>query len=292
MRLLRPDGQDEDPRGRLPARPRPPAPARPRWRAALPIAAMILGAPVVAFGAAWTLPRGTGQVILQTAYTQGWQYLRTGGTSQRLPEYRKVETTALVEYGLTDALTLVATPSFVAARTGGAQRDDYAGPGYTDLGARVRLWSDDASVVSFQALGRLAGPQDDRRPAQTGNTDEALDLRLLAGRGFALNGRNAWLNAEAAYRLRDNDAPNEWRVDVTLGWRVTEETALLAQSFNVISDGEGRGVYPSYWYSKAQLSLLWQFAPKWSVQAGAFMTVAGENALREHGALLALWHQF
>lgn len=298
MRLLRPSAAELDPRGRrreAAPPPCPPAPAKApsRWGTGLPLTLAIIAAPAaVAFGAAWTLPRGTGEAIVTTTYTQGSQYLRSGGAEQRLPEYRKIETSALVQYGLTDGITLIAMPSVFGARTGGATADDYTGLGYTDLGARARLWHDDSGVVSFQALGRIPGATDDRKPAQLGNTDAQVDLRLLAGRGFTLGEMNAWVNVEAAYRPRFEDPPNEWRFDLSVGIRPAADWAVLAQSFNVISDGEGRGAYPSYWYSKAQLSVLWEFAPSWTLQAGAFTTLAGQNALRENGALLALWRQF
>ncbi len=295
MRMLTADARESDPRRRSPG-PTPVA-HRPAPRRHLPIRLPLLTAALVApaavaFGAAWTLPRGTGQAILTTSYTQGSQYLRADGGEQRLPEYRKAETSLLVQYGLTDALTLIAAPSVFAARTGGANPDSYAGLGYTDLGARARIWNDEAGVISLQALARIPGATNDRRPAQLGNTDTALDLRLLAGRAIAIGGTEGFVNLEAAYRARFNDAPNEWRFDLSLGLRPAPGWAVLAQSFNVISDGEGRGVYPSSWYSKAQLSVLYDVAPGWTLQAGAFTTIAGENALRENGALLALWREF
>jgi hypothetical protein len=295
MRMLRPEGRDQDPRGRAPRAEAAPsrAEAPRRRRIGLPLLTAALLVPgAVAFGAAWTLPRGTGQAIVTTTYTQGTQYMRPDGVRQRLPEYSKVETTALVQYGLTDDITLVAMPSFMRARTGGAQADDYLGLGYTDIGARARIWHDEQGVISLQALGRIAGADNDRRPAQFGNTDNQLELRLLAGRGFTVQEMNGWVNFEAAYRARLNDAPNEWRFDLSVGLRPRPELAFLAQSFNVISDGDGRGAYPSYWYSKAQLSVLYDVAPNWTLQAGAFTTLGGQNALREHGGLISLWRSF
>jgi hypothetical protein len=304
MRLLRPDPDEVNRRAR-PAAPPPalaepppglaaPSPRRPvPWRLSLPLAAIAVTAPVaVAFGAAWTLPRGTGQAILTTTYSQGSQYLRQDGVSQRVPEYRKAESTALLEYGVTDGITLVAIPSVFAARTGGSTRDTYSGLGYTDLGARARIWSDEAGAISVQALARIPGAQDDRRAAQFGNTDGQVDLRVLAGRGFSLGDTTGYVNFEAAYRTRLDDPPHEWRFDLSLGVRPHPDLTVLAQSFNVISDGEGRGAYPSAWYSKAQLSLLWNLAGPWTLQAGAFTTIAAENALRESGGLLALWRSF
>ncbi len=300
MRLLRPDPAEMNRRARHGGTAPEPAPAtaspavpRARWKLSLPLAAVAVATPMaVAFGAAWTLPRGTGQAIVTTTYGQGSQYLRENGGAQRVPEYRKLETTALIEYGVTDAVTLIANPSLFGARVGGSPSDRYTGLGYTDLGLRTRLWHDDQGAISLQALARIPGAREDSRRAQFGNTDNQVDIRVLAGRGFALSDMTGYVNFEAAYRTRLDDPPNEWRFDLSLGIRPRPDVTLLAQSFNVISDGEGHGAYPSYWYSKAQLSVLWNVSGPWTLQAGAYTTVAAQNALRESGGVLSVWRSF
>jgi hypothetical protein len=37
---------------------------------------------------------------------------------------------------------------------------------------------------------------------------------------------------------------------------------------------------------------VWRIAPKFSLQAGAFVSPAGQNALVERGLLVALWSNF
>jgi protein XagA len=67
---------------------------------------------------------------------------------------------------------------------------------------------------------------------------------------------------------------------------------LLAQSFNVVSEGSGISLYGgAYEYFKLQLSAAYELTPAWWVQGGGFTTYAGRNALYENGAIVAVWHQ-
>ncbi len=257
---------------------------------ALGLLALLPAAPQ-ALAAAWTQAEGSGIFIGTAAFTAGSQYLRAGNPTSQ-PEYRKLETTFYLEYGVTDWLTAIAAPSLRWTRSAGAGADSFSGLGYTDLGARVRLWSDSASVLSIQAVGRIPGASDDRRSARAGNTDAQFDLRLLYGHGFQLGETPAFVNAEAAYRFRADDPPDEWRLDLTFGIRPAERWLLLAQSFTTISNGAGRGVYPASWNSKAQLSAVYEFAPGWSLQGGVIFTTAGDDALRELGGLIGVWRRF
>ena len=47
-----------------------------------------------------------------------------------------------------------------------------------------------------------------------------------------------------------------------------------------------------YAFHKAQGSVVYRLNERWSVQAGAFATVAGHNALKERGVVTALWYDF
>ena len=48
----------------------------------------------------------------------------------------------------------------------------------------------------------------------------------------------------------------------------------------------------SYNYHKLQLSVVYDLTPQWAIQAGAFTTFAGRNALQENGILLGTWYKF
>ena len=95
----------------------------------------------------------------------------------------------------------------------------------------------------------------------------------------------AFFDVEVAERLRTAGYPSEFRVDGTLGVKIFPRWTLLAQSFNVISEGSGNPAYGgSYDYFKLQLSALYTLTPNWSLQGGGFTTYAGRNAIQENGA--------
>lgn len=261
-----------------------------RWRR-LACLLLLLAMPATARGAAWTQQEGHGLFIGATTFTAARQAFQ-GGQTVGIPAFAKVESALYVEYGLTDGLTLLAQPSLRYTHVGGDFADDFQGFGYADLGARQRLWQGGGSVLSMQGVVRVPGATDGRRVAQIGNTDAEIDLRLLFGHGFTLGTMGAFVNAEAAYRIRFDDPPSEFRLDLTAGLRPIPRWLVLAQSFTVVSNGAGRGPFPAYWYTKAQLAAVYEIGDGWSVQAGAVMTYAGDNALREIGGLVGLWWQF
>jgi protein XagA len=241
---------------------------------------------------AWTQKKGEGQTIAAATLTRSTRQFDDSGDAVAIPRYDKLEANLLVEYGVTDWLTTMLQPQLLGVDIAAPTDADTFGPGYTDLGARARLWSDERSVFSAQVFGRIPGRFDDDNPAEIGKTAAELDLRALYGRSFTLEGWSAFINAELAYRVRFDDPPNEARADFTFGVRPDPKLLLLAQSFNTISDGSAEGVFEDGREHKIQLSAVWSLDEVWSLQLGGIATVAGENALRERGVMAAVWRKF
>jgi hypothetical protein len=241
---------------------------------------------------AWTFPAGSGQIIVTSLASFADRAFSTGLSLQGRPRYRKLELGALIEYGVTDQLTLIALPTLqdidVAAPTN-ARR---GGMGYSDFGARYRFLEGNGWVASGQATVRVAGTNDISNPAAIGYTDTEIDLRALFGVNFALRNFPAFLDIEVAQRARLGAAPDEFRADATLGIHATQRLMLLVQSFNVISEGAGAPPFASYSYHKLQLSAVYALTSKLSVQFGGYVTYAGHNALQENALLLAAWYRF
>ena len=163
--------------------------------------------------------------------------------SASTPRYDKDEAQLLVEYGLTDRLTAIVNPGLqhidIAAPTD-AQR---TGLGYTEFGARYGFYEDQNWVLSGQATLRLPGTTDTSNPAAIGYTDVEADFRALLGHNFMLGDMPAFFDLEAAQRERSGGLPSEFRADATFGVKVLPQWLLLAQSFNVISEGAGNPLY-------------------------------------------------
>lgn len=243
-----------------------------------------------AHASAWTQPEGRGQVIVTGVYSHSDKGFDPSGDTIEINDYDKIEAYALIEYGVTDDLTVMATPSFSHVKV--ANGGKTSGPGYTELGARYRLGKSDDTVFSLQGSFRIPGKKRRDNIAQIGATDSEIDLRALAGASFKLGGKDGFTDFQAAYRIRNGAPPNEFRFDATFGVRPTPDLLLLAQSFNVISDGNGSGIFTKYRYSNLYASAVYDVTPNWSLQAGVLGTVAGRNALRERGLLIGIWGRF
>ena len=166
------------------------------------------------------------------------------------------------------------------------------GFGYTEFGGRYRVMQGDNWVFSAQATVRIPGTFDAANPAAIGYNGFEHDFRLLYGYNFKVGAWPAYLDLQLAQRFRSGDPPNEVRADLTLGVRPLPQWLVLAQLFNVISEGASPPIYPSYDYSKLQLSVIYDLTKQWSLQAGGFTTYHGRNALQENGALVGAWYRF
>lgn len=243
--------------------------------------------PATAHAQAFPQGQGEGRVIASVIYSQSAKGFDDDGDVIDIPDYDKTEIYLLAEYGLTDDLTLLATPSFRAVSIEGA--DDSSGFGFTDLGARYRLVDGGNFVLSLQGLVRIPGQKWQDRLAQIGQTDMEYDLRGQAGLSF---GQGHFAILESGYRLRAGDPPNEFHIDATLGIRAAPRFLLLANSYNTISDGRGEGIFPNQRYHNVYVGAAYEVTPRITLQLGGMGTVAGRNALRERGAFGGVWFQF
>ncbi len=247
--------------------------------------------PAQALAGAWTLPQGSGQVIATGIYSDSDEGFDDRATSVDINDYRKAEVYVLAEYGVTDDLTLMVTPSFSHTSVQG-NGDDTTGPGYTELGARYRFAKTRHGAFSFQTSLRVPGKRRQDNVAQIGATDTEIDLRALAGMNFRVANKEAFVDFQGGYRIRNGAPPNEFRLDATFGIRPAPRLLLLAQSFNTISDGSGRGIFGRHRYSNLYASGVYEVSPKWSLQLGVLATLSGRNALQERGLLSGVWFKF
>ena len=119
-----------------------------------------------------------------------------------------------------------------------------------------------------------------------------FDLRLLGGKNIALAALPGFVDVSFGFRARGGRAPNEGPADLSLGLYLWPKLMLLAQNFNVVSTPSHDPSHPRWAQSKAQLSLVYSLSAEWRAQVGGFTTLAGVNAYREYGAVLALWRRF
>ena len=163
----------------------------------------------------------------------------SGSKLRSIPRYRKEELQALIEYGVTDWFTAMFQPSL--------QHVDIAAP----FAAHAP-----ALAIPTSAAGRGSGPMPPgyfpRRPLSgypVSTTSPIrrrsdipileIDVRGLAGYSFKAGTLPAFVDLEVAQRFRLGGPPDEFRTDMTFGIRPADRWLLLAQSFNVVSEGAG-----------------------------------------------------
>jgi protein XagA len=264
------------------------------WKRSVVLVLAAIAVPSAAWASAWTLPEGTGQWLATLDASTATEFWENNGALASTPRYNKVDADLLVEYGITDRLTVLIDPGLQHIDIAPPVSAERTGLDYTEFGARYAFFQDPAWVLSGQATIRIPGTFDTSNPAAIGYTDVESDLRVLLGHTFNVAGMASFFDLEAAERVRTAGYPSEFRVDATLGTYVAPRWLLLLQSFNVVSEGAGNVDYTggSYDYEKVQLSAVYALTPTWSLQGGGYVTYAGRNALEENGLILGVWHRF
>ena len=240
---------------------------------------------------AFLLPEGYGQFIAGIGFSEGSRRFDSGGRAEPAPAYRKVIASGYLEYGLLSRLTLIAAPTL--SRENGVAANTVTGSDSSAVGARYALFAAPGRVLSIQVLVQPPLAPGDRAAqlAVGGARNLAIDSRLMLGQAFAVFGRPAFVELAPGARVRLDPFPSEARLDLTLGLRPVPPLLLLLQSFLSIAPSAGPLV-PHTSYDKLQASAVYDLSSRWSVQLGAFHTIAGRNAVRETGPFGALWVRF
>jgi hypothetical protein len=243
-----------------------------------------------AYGGAWTLPHGHWQSFSTTTQSNASLSFDSHGRADVPTVFNKLLVQNNFEYGLTNAITLFATPAYASARIQ-TPTVPLTVARNTSFEAGARLMLDVRhGKLSFQGSYKTAGAFDLSVSANQASGRQ-IEIRLLYGTSFKLFGLDGFLDAQVAQRWIAFPRPNETPIDLTLGLWFTKRTMLMAQSFNTISAGDAAAPYSYYRTHKLELSVVQRLTRHWSLQLGAFYSPAGQNALVERGFSLSLWTQ-
>jgi len=259
-------------------------------RRAFATALALLLSVTAAQGGAWTLRRGHWQVFTATTQSSAGMSFDSHGRAVLPTGFNKLLVQNCIEYGLTDYLTLFATPDYVMAHVQqAALAAERVHNSSFEGGARLLLEGRHGKL-SLQGSYKTAGAFDLSVSANHASGRQ-IELRLLYGTSFKLLGRDGFIDFQAGQRWIAAPRPNETPVDLTAGLWITRNWMVMAQSFNIISAGDARPPYTYYRSHKIELSLVQKLSRHWSLQLGAFYSPAGQNALVERGVQVSLWTQ-
>lgn len=211
--------------------------------------------------------------------------------------FRRALFQVFAEYGLEDDITLFAATetAIVDARQGSApafHADDSAIEG----GARWRFdgWAglSDLGVFSVEVSGRAAGAFNFAVSADRSTGGSGAQARLLYGRSFKVWDRDGFVDLEAGGQMLSGARPLEVPLDLTAGIWVDADDMAMLQSFNLFAGAGAVAAYPAFASHKLQLSWVRRFSDRFLLQAGAFFSPAGHNALVEQGLCLSVWNRF
>lgn len=257
---------------------------------------VLFAATAQAGAAAWTQKRHHWQVFSSVEYGRASKGFDAHGAPDAPIKFEKEYTKTWAEWGWNDRLTLILAPEYSIATSswnGGApvQATDMG----AEAGARWRV-SDAFGVLALQSTLKYAGPFDlSHGPIQKFGSNgrgasRSVETRLLYGTSFKILGRDGFVDVESAERFISAPRPNETDLDLTAGLWFGKHVMAMAQSFNVISGGEGEAPYTYFRAHKVVVSVVACLNDRWSVQLGAFTAVAGQNTVVEQGLSLSLWH--
>ena len=239
---------------------------------------------------AWTLKKHHWQTFNSTTLSMASQSYASNGHASTPTKFQKFLVQNTVEYGLTDNVTLFATPAYVVAsvQTGSTPATN-ARTSSVEAGARFLLFAH-IGKLSLQSSYKAAGAFD---LSDSVNHDPArqIELRLLYGTNFKALGDDGFVDVQFAQRWINHQRPNETPIDLTAGLWLRQNTMVMVQSFNTISGGDAIAPFTYYRSHKVGLSLVERISRHWSLQLGGFLSPGGQNALDEKGLSLVLWTQ-
>jgi hypothetical protein len=210
----------------------------------------------------------------------------SGGTV-RLPVEREDRSASLlVEYGLTERLTLQVKGEWQEGRDAFV---DYQGRGPVEIGARWQAYRDEDKVVAVYAGYAQGGAGRNAGYAPPGVGDSDWEVRAMAARSLEAGGlkwapQRSFIEAQVARRWRQG-LPDEVRVDLTAGAHLGDNWMLMAQGFGGVTEGDG-----ARWLS-VELSAVRHFGA-WSLQGGWRQAVAGRETPAAGGPVISFWRRF
>lgn len=236
---------------------------------------------------AWNKKKGQGQVILKWEAMRATEGFDTNGILQPLLAEREETTwSAVVEYGLTDTLTVQAKGDWQDGHDAGF---DYQGRGPVEVGVAWQVWRDDNTAVSLYGGVAEAGDARNAGYALPGQGGRDYEIRASIGRSIQreearFGPENMFAEVQLARRVREA-LPDETRLDLTVGTHVGQNWMLLGQAFGGVADNNG-----PRWLS-LETSVVRHFGD-WSLQAGARRAVWGQDSPAHEGVVVALWRRF
>lgn len=250
----------------------------------------------------WTQPQGKGMMAATGRVYSTSVFYDKDGHKQRVPAYSKFSTQIYGEYGLRDAATLGLSSEgyYVRQATVSGEVRNNGGLAGAELFTRLRLWHDDAAVLSVQPFVKTTSWEWSRELlAPRGAPQEwQAGAMLQGGYGFNAWGLHHYATLGLGWRERFSAAHDQYLVRLGAGIALTPRWTLLPElslehpthlrddptmSFSGVND---------YALTKLQLKAEYALTPRMKVQAGGFWHVDARNTGNHGGVESSLLWSF
>lgn len=258
------------------------------------IALAVFAVPGTAHAGAWNLPPGDGQIITTYNQTQANDAYTDIEDLDTDVKFTKTEMRVFYEHGLTQHLTAVVNVAHQMIAFEGLQSSiNFSDFDKTELGLRYEIKRREGLAVSVQASYILGGGPPESI-LDIGSRQDSFELRGLWGQSKEFENDVIFFDAQAAIRARNTDKIEEWRTDLTLGWKDKKKFMALLQGYyteRAAFDRDGF-VVPVQKRAKLQASVVYEYKKNRLVQFGYLHTIGGRNIVKERTVSLGTWIRY
>lgn len=250
--------------------------------------------PQLVHAGAWNLPPGDGQIITTFNYSQaGDAYTDIEGLDSAV-EFTKSELRVFYEHGLTKHITAVVNAAHQTIGFEGLQSSiNFSDFDKTEIGLRYELIRREGLAVSVQGSYILGGGPPESI-LDIGSRQDTFELRGLWGQSKEFENYVLFFDAQAAIRARNSDEIEDWRTDLTLGWKDKKKWMALLQGYHTERASFGRDgfVVPIQKRTKLHASVVYEYKKNRLLQFGYQQTLGGRNIVKERTLSMGAWVRY
>jgi len=247
-----------------------------------------------AFAGAWNQQSGEGQLITTSSWSSAGQIFDNDFNLVSLEGFSKTETRLYLEHGLTDWLTLVGNTGFqTLSFVDDSSQFNFTGLDDVELGAQYKLYTKTGLSTSVR-FSYIIDSQLDNRVVDVLRGSDQVELRGLIGQSRETILGEFFYDAQFALRSDDFKGVDGIQSALTLGYKPTDRSLFLAQSFANFSDDEVVDDFPvqEQFQLNTQISGAYKYRPGRYVQFGVGQTLTGQNIVKERNVFIGLWGEY
>lgn len=243
---------------------------------------------------AWNLPPGDGQIITTFNYTRADTAFTDRDDLDSAVEFTKSELRVFYEHGLTKHVTAVVNAAHQTIRFDGLGSEiNFSDFDKTELGLRYEIKRREGLAVSVQGSYILGGGPPESI-LDIGSRNDSFELRGLWGQSKEFENFVIFFDAQAAVRARNTESIEDWRTDLTFGWKDKKKLMALLQGYHTQRNSFGRDGFtvPIQKRTKLQASIVYEYKKNRLVQFGYLHTLGGRNIVKEQSVSLGTWRRY